>query len=233
MNRLTRKTSPLQTAAKALRALIAVAVGTVLTFAFFLLLPKLQTVGRPPDKSEIRAIGTTALPPPPAAEEEPPPVEEEEQKPPPMPELAESAPPMDLSQLELALEGGAGGGGGGVGDVLARLPGTRESMAGEAQKDEEQVFSLADLDQPPKAVHQPAPEFPAELRRRKTEGSVSVLFIVDRGGRVENPIVQKSSHPALEQPALQAVRRWRFEPGRRNGQAVPFRMRVPISFISR
>lgn len=231
MNQFNAAPSLLRRISQASRALVSLAFGLAITAGFFLLLPLLQTVGRPPEKNEIRAIGTAALPPPPAAEEEPPPVEEE-QKPPPPPELTESAPPMDLAQLELALDAGGTGWGGGVGDVLARLPGTREHMAGAAD-DGDQVFSLADLDQPPKVVHQPAPDFPAELRRRKTEGSVHVLFIVDRSGRVESPIVQKSSHPALEQPALQAVRRWRFEPGRRQGQPVPFRMRVPISFMNR
>ena len=45
--------------------------------------------------------------------------------------------------------------------------------------------------------------------------------------------MQKSSHPAFEQPALQAVRRWRFEPGKRGGKPVSFKMRVPITFKSR
>ena len=32
------------------------------------------------------------------------------------------------------------------------------------------------------------------------------------------------------EPALRAVRHWRFEPGRRDGKAVPFRMTIPIEF---
>jgi protein TonB len=45
--------------------------------------------------------------------------------------------------------------------------------------------------------------------------------------------VQQSSDPAFEAPALQAVRRWRFEPGKRNGQSVAFKMRAPITFKAR
>ena len=73
----------------------------------------------------------------------------------------------------------------------------------------------------------------AALRRQKLDGSVSVVFIVGTDGRVVNPVVQSSTNPAFEQPALQAVRRWRFEPGQRNGKAVTFKMRVPIAFRSR
>ena len=66
--------------------------------------------------------------------------------------------------------------------------------------------------------------------RKKLPGSVSVLFIVDQQGRVENPIVQKSTDPVFEKSALNAVKQWKFEPGKRKGQPVRFRMRVPITF---
>jgi protein TonB len=81
-------------------------------------------------------------------------------------------------------------------------------------------------------VYQPTPEIPPEVRQKKIKGAVHIVFIVDRNGRVANPVVQKSSNPTLDQPALAAVKRWRFEPGKRAGQPVPFKMRVPISFAS-
>jgi protein TonB len=34
----------------------------------------------------------------------------------------------------------------------------------------------------------------------------------------------------FEAPALKAVKQWKFEPGKKNGKAVRFRMRVPITF---
>lgn len=91
------------------------------------------------------------------------------------------------------------------------------------------LFSLADLDQKPRVVHQPGPVLDASARK-KAPGTVHVLFVVDQQGRVENPVVQKSTDPVFERPALAAVRQWRFEPGKRNGQPVRFRMRVPITF---
>jgi len=42
--------------------------------------------------------------------------------------------------------------------------------------------------------------------------------------------VQSSPDPVFERPALTAVKQWKFEPGKRGGQAVRFRMRVPITF---
>lgn len=62
------------------------------------------------------------------------------------------------------------------------------------------------------------------------QGTVYILFIVDKNGRVKDPKVQKSDNPEFDNPALSAVKRWRFDPGKVGGQTVQFRMRVPITF---
>jgi protein TonB len=211
------------------RGVTALAFAVGLTLLFFLLLPVIQEVGRPPEPDvTIREVDTANLapPPPPAPEEEKEPEKEEE---PPPPDLAEQeAPPLDLAQLELALNPGFGGGAGSLGDFALKL-----ETVEKGGQDTEAIFSLADLDQAPRPVVQPPPEYPAELRRKKLQGTVNIVFIVDRQGRVANPLVQSSTHAAFERPALQAVRRWRFEPGKRAGEPVQFKMRVPITFTSK
>lgn len=145
------------------------------------------------------------------------------------PELKEESAPLDLAQLELALNPSLSEGVGG--DFMSRAPTVLAGhSAATAEAATDQIFALADLDQAPRVVFQPAPEYPAALRKQKIDGTVHVLFMVDRTGRVDSPIVQKSTNPAFEPAALQAVKRWRFEPGKRNGEAVVFRMRVPITF---
>lgn len=204
------------------RVVLLVALTAMLTGFMFLLLPLLEQVSRMgKEEVEIRSVGTADLPPPPPPPEEP---EEEKEPEEPPPDIAEEAPPMDLSQLELALNPGAGDG---FGDVIARLT---SIDAAAAQMDADAIFSSSDLDQMPRAVFQPPPDYPADLRKRRIEGTVYVVFVVDKNGRVANPAVQAPVHPALDSAALQAVRRWRFEPGRRRGQAVQFKMRVPITF---
>jgi len=79
-------------------------------------------------------------------------------------------------------------------------------------------------------VFQPAPQYPPEMKKKKIQGTVHVLFIVDKDGRVKEPKVQKSDNPAFDNSALSAVKRWRFDPGKVAGEAVQFRMRVPITF---
>jgi len=212
-------------AGRAARGLAGLGVAVVLTALVFLVLPLIQQVARPPaDDLELRPASSVNLPPP-----APPPPEPEQKPPddePPPPSLdAPDTPPMDLSDLELALNPSFGDGLGG--EIAARM---LSSVENRVREEADAIFSLSDLDQAPRVVHQVTPEYPAELKRKRVAGSVHVLFVVDPSGAVQNPIVQQSSHPAFEPPALQAVRKWRFEPGRRNGQPVPFRMKVPIVF---
>ena len=96
-------------------------------------------------------------------------------------------------------------------------------------EDLDEVFSMADLDQRPRVIYQPAPTMSKEVRKH-APGTVYILFVVNKDGRVGNVKVQKSDHPALEKAAVSAVKRWKFEPGKRQGKSVRFRMRVPITF---
>lgn len=92
------------------------------------------------------------------------------------------------------------------------------------------IIDVGALDRPPRARAQPAPEYPAALRRDQIEGDVVVEFDVDTSGRVVSARIVGGGHREFEQAAVRAVLRWRFEPGRSGGRVVPFRMAVPIGF---
>jgi len=53
---------------------------------------------------------------------------------------------------------------------------------------------------------------------------------VDTTGRVVRAEGIRYTDREFVDPAVRAVRQWRFEPGRRNGKAGSFRMAVPIEF---
>ncbi len=193
-----------------------------LTLLFFLVLPLMQTITQPRDHDlSLQTVGLANVPPPPPPPEPEPEEEEEEEEPPP--ELTEEAPPLDLSQLELALNPGFSEGWMG-GDFAVQL-----KTVVSKNDDLDAVFSMADLDQKPRVIHQPGPTI-SKAARRKAPGSVYIIFVVDQRGRVVDPKVQKSTDRVFEKPALAAIRQWKFEPGKRNGKAVRFRMRVPITF---
>ena len=208
------------------RALALVSAAAV-TLALFLVLPLLQAIGNPLRGTlDVRDVAVMAPPEPePAPEEE---VEEEEPPPPPPPPKMAEAPPLDLSQLEIALNpGGFGAGTGGdfaidIADQLGTGPGGGEEM--------DRIFSLQELDQRPRPIFRRKPVYPANKRRSGATGTVEIIFIVDEQGRVVQPKVHGSTDPVFEQAALDAVRQWRFEPGTRQGEKVQFKMKVPITF---
>lgn len=217
--RLAPPASPLRRLGHAL----IVSIGaTWLTVFFFLVLPILQVLAEPPrDDMNLRDVSSVIDPPPPPPEE---PEPEEPEEPEETPELEPDFEPLDLSSLEIALNPGMGGGwGAGVFEV--RLPGA----GGGADAAAESIFSAADLDQKPRVIYQPGLQI-GNAVRRAGGGTVVIIFLVNEQGGVVNPKVQQSDHPALENPALAWIRQWKFEPGKRNGEPVQFRMRVPITF---
>jgi TonB family protein len=149
---------------------------------------------------------------------------------------AASAPALEaasLSSIEAALSGGAPAGEGDFANAVSFASGGRIGGTGRAATLEEKfesAFSLSEIDQRPRAVFQSAPVYPPELRGKKVDGSVTLIFIVDASGRVVNPKVEKSSNPIFEKPALEAVRQWKFEPALKGGTRVDSRSRVSIRF---
>jgi protein TonB len=115
----------------------------------------------------------------------------------------------------------------GTGGVLGGDLSAREFLHG---GDSLNAFDVSDLDKQPTAVSQVAPVYPRELLRGKVEGTVVLLFVVNESGRVEDPRVENSSHPEFEKPAVDALKRWRFQPGSKNGAAVKSFMRLPMRF---
>ncbi|HEV8112954.1 MAG TPA: TonB family protein [Planctomycetota bacterium] len=183
-------------------------------------------------------------PPEKKAETKPDALENETEQPPDGAELAKSldqpivpgdAPALEaasLSAIEAALNG-QGAAGGDFADALSFSSGGRIGGMGKAGALEEQLesaFSMSEIDQKPRPIFQTAPVYPSEMRGKSLEGVVTVIFVVDSGGKVSGPRVEKSSHPEFDKPALDAVKQWKFEPAVKGGQRVACKMRVPIRF---
>jgi len=93
-----------------------------------------------------------------------------------------------------------------------------------------QVFDISKLDQTPVPKYQARPQYPFEMRRAGIAGEVLVDFLVDTNGDVQNAYAAKSSQREFEAAAVQAVSKWKFKPGRKNGRDVVTHMQVPIVF---
>lgn len=196
-----------------------------LTIVMGLVLPVILAISEPPKPDRKLTdfdTGSVEAPPPPPEQEEP----DEPEPPPDPPPVDQNQPLASLDQLSAALNptgGGAGSFGVDFSSSLSSIGGGGEGAG----------FTFADLDQKPRPIYKAQPRISAKVRKvlkRLGGGRVSILFVVDPSGRVQNPVVQKSDSPELERPALDAIRKWRFQPGKRGGKAVPFRMRLPIVF---
>lgn len=92
------------------------------------------------------------------------------------------------------------------------------------------IYEVSALDRPPTPRFQARPRYPFEMRRSGIAGEVVVEFIVDDRGEVVNARAVRSSREEFEFAALEAVSRWRFRAGVKDGQTVPTRMQVPVVF---
>jgi protein TonB len=77
----------------------------------------------------------------------------------------------------------------------------------------------------------PRPVYPLAARRRGLEGRVLLSVHVRADGScAEVQLRQSSGHALLDDSALATVRRWRFLPATRAGQAMDSWVDVPVSF---
>jgi TonB family protein len=78
-----------------------------------------------------------------------------------------------------------------------------------------------------RVVHSEQPSWPKG--RGRFQGVIVIEAIVDQHGRVCATRLLKGSGP-LAEPALAALKRWRFEPARINGHPIPVYFTIGLRF---
>jgi protein TonB len=182
-------------------------------------------------------------PPPEKKEEKKEEIEQQEEKAPDAAEIirsielssASQAPALEAASLSAIADAlnGQGGGGGDFAEALSFASGGKIGGTGKAgvlDKTMEKAFSLDEIDQKPRAIFQASPIYPSEMRQKKVEGYVTLIFLVDANGKVASPKVEKSSASAFDRPALDAIKRWKFDAAVKGGQRVSCRMRETMRF---
>ncbi|MBI5380952.1 MAG: energy transducer TonB [Opitutae bacterium] len=95
-------------------------------------------------------------------------------------------------------------------------------------QDADGVYSK--VDENPVPTKTAAPQYPDSLRRDGVVGLVAVACVIDEEGKVTNPNVTKSTDPAFNKPALEAIQKWKFKPGKKDGKPVKVRVTIPFRF---
>lgn len=79
--------------------------------------------------------------------------------------------------------------------------------------------------------HRIKPKYPKRALMLGQEGTVWLHVLVSQSGeREEIRLYKGSKYALLNQSALEAVKKWRFEPTRKNGRAIKSWVEIPVEF---
>jgi TonB family protein len=133
-------------------------------------------------------------------------------------------------------QGPGKGGGAGTGTGSGIGPGTGSGLGpGSGGGTGGGVYQPGNGVTTPRLLHEEKPQYTSEAMRAKVQGTVWVSCVVQTDGTVGDVTVIRSLDPTfgLDQEAVKAARKWRFEPGRRLGQAVPVLITIELQFTLR
>jgi TonB family protein len=119
---------------------------------------------------------------------------------------------------------GSGSGGGiGSGKGAGYGPGEGGGVGGGA-------YSIGGGVSPPSVLYRVDPEYSEEARKAKYSGTVVLYIEVDTSGHASNIRVLKAIGLGLDEKAIDAVNKWRFKPGLKDGKPVKVRAQIEVNF---
>ena len=119
--------------------------------------------------------------------------------------------------------GSGSGGGVGSGSGPGVGPGHGGGIGGGA-------FRVGNGVSAPRALDTPDPEYSEEARKAKYQGVVVLWLIVGPDGKPRDIRVSRPLGMGLDQKAIEAVQRWRFEPAMKDGRPVAVQINVEVNF---
>lgn len=83
---------------------------------------------------------------------------------------------------------------------------------------------------PPRLTHQSKPKYSKEARKAKLQGKCVVWLIVGADGVPHDLKVTRALGMGLDEQAIIAIEKWKFEPGQKDGHPVAVTMNVEVNF---
>jgi TonB family protein len=115
------------------------------------------------------------------------------------------------------------GGGVGVGRGPGVGPGSGGGFGGGA-------YRIGGGVSPPSVLSKVEPEYSEEARKAKWQGTVVLQLVVDEHGMPKDMKVTRSLGLGLDAKAMEAVAKWRFKPGLKDGKPVPVIATIEVNF---
>ncbi len=119
--------------------------------------------------------------------------------------------------------GGGKGGGVGSGSGAGYGPGSGGNMGGGAYKIGGGVSA-------PTLLYKVEPEYSEEARKAKFQGTVVLFVVVDENGKARDIKVIRPLGLGLDQKAIEAVEKWKFAPGKKDGKPVAVQATIEVNF---
>jgi TonB family protein len=82
----------------------------------------------------------------------------------------------------------------------------------------------------PKAIYAPDPEYSEEARQAKLQGTCILELVVGPNGKPRDIKVTQALGRGLDEKAIEAVKTWRFEPGKKYDKPVATIINVEVAF---
>jgi TonB family protein len=95
---------------------------------------------------------------------------------------------------------------------------------------DEQVFKVGDGVSAPKVLSKVDPAYTDEAQAAKVEGTVLLSMVIGTDGKAHDINVLKYLDPGLDVRAAEAVQKWQFQPGLKEGRPVAVRAQIEITF---
>jgi TonB family protein len=144
-----------------------------------------------------------------------------------------------LMQFRLALNGGVLGGEATVGGQVSKIAvvpisgqgdrvgsGTAGTSVGSGFGSGPPIGGVT----PPTLLHKTEPEYTEEAKAAKFQGTVVPYIEVGPDGTATNIKVQHSLGMGLDEKAIEAVRKWQFLPGKKDGKPVTVAATIEVNF---
>jgi TonB family protein len=84
--------------------------------------------------------------------------------------------------------------------------------------------------QAPRPLYTPNPEYTDQARKAKLQGIVVLSCTIGIDGRAHDIKVEKGLGMGLDEQAVAALEKWRFDPAREGGKPFPAKTHVEVSF---
>ncbi|KFE69048.1 energy transducer TonB [Hyalangium minutum] len=179
---------------------------------------------KPPPKPPPVKVAVAEKPPPPPPEQAPPPPND----PPPQP----TKPVPLVVGISMSSTTSAGGFAAPVGNTAyGKVDGTAKAPSEVKEYAAPKYTPIYQVDSEPKVASEVKIPYPEEARRAGIEGTVTLSITIDPEGKVVAAKIISGPGYGLNEAARDAIKRFRFKPAIKGGEAVSTEMKYAYTFL--